>query len=169
MSEQPNGRGPGPGEGAGHGADVFDGEIGVRWIWVFAGAIVAISVLAAALMFSVSDRVKAARIAQDPPASPLPEANVPRSRPRAALQRDPVGDMVKFRAEEEKVLGEYGWIDRGAGVARIPVERALEIVAEKGLPGAPAAPAAPAAQAAPAATAEKGAKAATSSPGAVRR
>jgi hypothetical protein len=39
-----------------------------------------------------------------------------------------------LRSEERAALSEYRWIDRERGVARIPIERAMEIVAESGLP-----------------------------------
>lgn len=130
MSEKPAERDP----GAGSPAEGYDKELGLRWILVFVAGIVALSVVSYAVMFPVNDRLKAARAAEDPAKSPMPEADVPRPRPRAALQVDPTADMVKFRAEEEKVLSEYAWVDEGAGIARIPVRRALDLVAEKGLP-----------------------------------
>ena len=40
-----------------------------------------------------------------------------------------------FLTEEEKaVLESYAWVDRSAGLARIPIDRAMEIAASKGLP-----------------------------------
>jgi hypothetical protein len=36
--------------------------------------------------------------------------------------------------EEDEVLNHYGWVDPDRGVVRIPVERALDIVAQRGLP-----------------------------------
>lgn len=38
---------------------------------------------------------------------------------------------------EEAVLNSYGWVDRKAGIARIPINRAIAIVAAKGLPSRP--------------------------------
>ena len=32
------------------------------------------------------------------------------------------------------MLEHYGWVDKNAGVVRIPVERAIDVLAEKGLP-----------------------------------
>jgi hypothetical protein len=31
-------------------------------------------------------------------------------------------------------LSTYGWVDRQNGTARIPIERAMDIIAEQGLP-----------------------------------
>jgi hypothetical protein len=35
---------------------------------------------------------------------------------------------------EEGQLQSYGWVDQDAGQARIPVSRAMELIAERGLP-----------------------------------
>jgi hypothetical protein len=42
--------------------------------------------------------------------------------------------MGKFRAQEEEILNSYGWVDQQAGVAHIPIEQAIEILAARGLP-----------------------------------
>jgi hypothetical protein len=39
-----------------------------------------------------------------------------------------------LHSHEEATLERYGWVDRKAGVVRIPIERAIELVAEKGIP-----------------------------------
>ena len=43
-------------------------------------------------------------------------------------------DLKAFRAEEDAALTTYGWVDKGRGVARIPVEEAMRLLAERGLP-----------------------------------
>jgi hypothetical protein len=54
--------------------------------------------------------------------------------PEPRLQETPALDLARFRAKEEETLSTYGWVDRQAGVVRIPIERAMEIVAREGLP-----------------------------------
>jgi hypothetical protein len=39
--------------------------------------------------------------------------------------------MVTFRAAEEKVLRGYAWTDKAKGRVRIPVEKAVEKMAEQ--------------------------------------
>jgi hypothetical protein len=39
-----------------------------------------------------------------------------------------------LRRSEDKALAEIGWVDRKAGIARIPIDDAMKIVAEQGLP-----------------------------------
>ncbi len=125
----------------------YDEELGVKGIVTF-GVVIALVVAASFVgMWQLSKLLKAREVARDPEPSPVVEARQPRPRPRAALQAAPNADMAVQRAEEEKALTSYGWVDEGAGIARIPVARAIELVAERGLPEVPAAAAAPAAPA----------------------
>lgn len=50
------------------------------------------------------------------------------------LQVLPSADLERLRAEEAARLEKYAWVDRPAGVVRIPIERAIEVLAERGLP-----------------------------------
>jgi hypothetical protein len=43
--------------------------------------------------------------------------------------------LQQLRAKERELLEEYRWVNQDAGIARIPIERAMEIVAEQGLSG----------------------------------
>jgi hypothetical protein len=54
--------------------------------------------------------------------------------PRPRLQETPAIDLREFRAREDERLSTYGWVDRSAGIVRVPIERAIEIVAREGLP-----------------------------------
>ncbi|MDB6017098.1 MAG: hypothetical protein JWR19_1587 [Pedosphaera sp.] len=54
--------------------------------------------------------------------------------PEPRLQVSPPLDLQELRAREDAELNNYGWVDRKTGVVRIPVERAIDIIAQKGLP-----------------------------------
>ena len=60
--------------------------------------------------------------------------------PGPQLQADPARELAEHRALEASRTGEYGWVDREAGVVRIPVERAMELLVERGLPAREGAP-----------------------------
>jgi hypothetical protein len=76
------------------------------------------------------------------PAPAATAAPLARSGPREPrLQVDAFRDLKGMRTAEEALLGSYGWVDRQGGTVRIPLARAMELLAERGLP-APAAPAA---------------------------
>ena len=50
------------------------------------------------------------------------------------LQIDPVADLEAYQAQQQELLNNYGWVDESAGIGRIPIKRAIELTAEKGLP-----------------------------------
>jgi hypothetical protein len=54
--------------------------------------------------------------------------------PKPRLQRDDVEEMHDQLYSEEGRLQSYGWVDQDSGQARIPVARAMELIAERGLP-----------------------------------
>ena len=54
--------------------------------------------------------------------------------PQPQLQKTPIPDLRAIRAEEDKLLNGYAWVDQPKGVVRIPVDRAIEVLAQRGLP-----------------------------------
>ena len=54
--------------------------------------------------------------------------------PQPQLQKTPIPDLKSIRAEEDKLLNGYAWVDQPKGVVRIPVDRAIEVLAQRGLP-----------------------------------
>jgi hypothetical protein len=74
---------------------------------------------------------------QDPRPSPVAEQR-PNKFPEPQLQPNPVGDVQRMRAREAEQLQKYGWVNRQQGVAHIPIDRAMELVVQRGLPSRPA-------------------------------
>jgi hypothetical protein len=54
--------------------------------------------------------------------------------PAPRLQGNPGVDLIRFKEQELDRLNHYGWIDKETGIARIPIDRAMDILAQKGLP-----------------------------------
>ena len=52
----------------------------------------------------------------------------------ARLQEDPGRDMAKMRQDVGRRLESYGWVDEEGGIAHIPIDRAMRIAAQGGLP-----------------------------------
>lgn len=50
------------------------------------------------------------------------------------LQSQPAAELQKFREAENQRLTTYRWIDQEHGVVQIPIERAIELLAVRGLP-----------------------------------
>ena len=125
------------------------GDENVRGILHFAlGMVVAAVVIYAVLfgMFQYFDRQAAAA---DPARNPLlagekPPANPAARFPQPQLQSNAAADLEKARAREEEFLSSYGWVDRNAGVVHMPVERAMQMIVEHGVPVWPPVPPQPA-------------------------
>ena len=49
----------------------------------------------------------------------------------------PLEDMKQVRNETDEKLGSYGWVDKPGGIVRIPIDRAKNMIAEKGLSALP--------------------------------
>lgn len=48
-----------------------------------------------------------------------------------SLQPHPASDLAAYRAEKARQLEGYGWVDRGHGIVRIPIERAMALYARQ--------------------------------------
>ena len=57
--------------------------------------------------------------------------------PRPRLESNERLEINEFRLKEEQALNSYAWVDQKAGVVRIPIERAMQLVAQQGLPTMP--------------------------------
>jgi hypothetical protein len=51
---------------------------------------------------------------------------------------DPQNDMREKVEADRKANNELGWVDKNAGIAQIPVQDAMKLIVEKGLPAASA-------------------------------
>lgn len=57
--------------------------------------------------------------------------------PEPRLQRNPKVELHDLRSDEEAILNSYGWVNPDKGIVRIPIDQAIDIVAQKGLPSKP--------------------------------
>jgi hypothetical protein len=111
-------------------------DVSIRGLVTFLVGLVvslAVVVLAVASMFVLL--VQRATEA-DPPESPLAELR-DTDPPAPHLQQSPAFDMHVLRDEQTTALKRTRWIDKEAQVVQIPVERAMQLVAERGLPDWP--------------------------------
>lgn len=69
----------------------------------------------------------AAPFAAERPLPPLPR-----------IQPNPGADMQNYYQSQQSLLNSYGWIDRQNGIVRLPIDRAMELLLERGLPTRPA-------------------------------
>ena len=82
------------------------------------------------LLFDYFDRREARQLPAEYPLAAGREQLPPEPR----LQVNPRDDLRELREREDQVLHSYGWVDRNAGVVRIPIEEAMKLTVQRGLP-----------------------------------
>ena len=72
------------------------------------------------------------------PAKTAGQANIPVTKagefPKPRLEVKGSADLTKLRAAEEADLNSYGWVDQKSGTVRLPIDRAMQLILERGLP-----------------------------------
>jgi hypothetical protein len=54
--------------------------------------------------------------------------------PTPHLQDNPAAELSRLKTQSLDRLNTYGWVNREAGIAHIPIDRAMDILARSGLP-----------------------------------
>jgi hypothetical protein len=54
--------------------------------------------------------------------------------PAPRIEAHPAIQIQELRAQEAQTLSTYGWVDKKAGVVRIPIDRAMELQLQRGFP-----------------------------------
>lgn len=110
-----------------------ESDADIRGILLFGAGLIVTAVViffATWVLFRYFDAREAQRVV---PMYPLAaqETRVP---PGPRLQTNPREDMRELRARDEEILTSYGWVDKNAGIVRIPIDEAMKLVLERGLP-----------------------------------
>jgi hypothetical protein len=102
---------------------------GVRW---FTAGLAVLAVMVLVLMGALLWFLSGGR----PPGQGVvtPSVPAPNMSPEPDLQVASSRDYQEMRAAEEAQLHSYRWVDQEAGIAAIPIKRAMEILAGRGLP-----------------------------------
>ena len=91
-------------------------------------ALLLVTILAMAMLVGVFNYFKA----RD---GGLAKTENPRSVfPQPQLEEKPAPELKAVRQSEDQILNTYGWVDQQKGVVRIPIDRAMDLLAERGLP-----------------------------------
>ena len=133
MSENDPIQGPtaAPGHHAGPGHERTDADL--RKVLMFGVGLAAIILAACFAMWITFAYLNAHQPPTGPPPSPL--ASGRRLPPEPRLQVSEAEDLGKVVADEDKQLSTYGWVDKDGGIAHIPIERAMDLVLVRGIPG----------------------------------
>jgi hypothetical protein len=109
-------------------------DVNVGGVSKAAVGIVALVLVAAGLMWFLFGRFAAREARRSPRPEPMAASNPQKEPPEPRLQKASVMDLKNVQAGEEVILNQYAWIDPGKGIVRIPVARAMQLVAREGLP-----------------------------------
>jgi hypothetical protein len=107
-------------------------DANVRSIRVFIIALFLFCVFSLLLMLGLFRFLYQTGQADMPAPTPMEAQRVLPPAPR--LQVNTTTDIKEMHRKEADTLESYGWVDRNAGVVRIPVSRAMDLILERGLP-----------------------------------
>ena len=111
-----------------------ESDVNVRGVLGFAAGLLVTAVLIQFmvwLLFVYFSGREAARVVPEYPLAAGEQTRVP---PEPRLQTNPREDLLALRAREDAVLNSYGWVDKTAGVVRIPIDEAIKLTVQRGLP-----------------------------------
>jgi len=106
-------------------------DVSIRAIALFGVALLFLGIAVHFMLGGLMNMFSAERSRPVGLARPL--SDVLRQSSEPLLQAAPAQDLQALRKAEDVVLNEYKWIDKDRGVVRIPIERAIDLVAERGL------------------------------------
>jgi hypothetical protein len=108
-------------------SDVHIGGI----IAVAIGMIISAVIIYAALGLFFGALQHGAEEAKGPPPPQIDTSQLP---PEPRLQASPAVDLVRVQATATAQLNSYGWVDRQAGIVHIPIDQAMDLIVQRGLP-----------------------------------
>jgi hypothetical protein len=107
-----------------------DRELSVKAIVGTGLALLLATALAGLLVWWVAGFLTKQLDAQDAPRPVLLEAQAPYEPPGPRLSTNPAELLRALRAEEDTVLGSYGWVDETNEIVHVPIDSAMEMLLE---------------------------------------
>jgi hypothetical protein len=116
-----------------------ESDINVRAIIGFVVVLTVIVLAVDVAMWALFKVFAHMEVKNDPIVTPLADPPLPPNQPPGptGLQTTPWADLKQFRASQNAYLHGYGWVDEPGGIARVPIEKAKEMLLKRGLPVRP--------------------------------
>ena len=113
------------------------GDVQLKPIYNFLIGLTLLSVVSFVVVYVVFQLFAGYKSRTSEKLTPMAQRQVGQLPPEPRLQVDALKEWVVFKAEQDSVVATYGWVDKGKGVVRLPLDRALEVMAEKPWPHRP--------------------------------
>ena len=117
-----------------------ESDVVLRPVVIAGLGLLVLLIVTAAAMFGLYHLLAREEARLSLPANPLAAAEGPRLPPQPRLQAHPLKDLEALRQAENERLTTYGWVDKSAGTVRIPIARAIDILAQRAGDGGAATP-----------------------------
>jgi hypothetical protein len=119
-------------------------DIGTRGVLYFLAGLAVAGVLAYFVVDGLYHFLDKRSEAEQAPVNPLvtnaptDTRRIPKDYPQGSfpnpkLEEDERGQLNDIRLQEEQTLSTYDYIDKQAGTVRIPIDRAMDLIAQRGL------------------------------------
>ena len=142
MSKDPMTNQPTPHEPINH--DGFEQEdLSSRSALYFLAGLVLVGLVVYLIVFGMYRFLDSYATAHQPPMSPMvtPEADTRAVTPENAetfpqprLEENERTQLRSFIEDQDRKLATYDWVDKDRGTVRIPIDRAMELIEQRGLP-----------------------------------
>lgn len=116
--------------------DAFEHEDASPSSLIKAGIFLAVILIAVFLSMRLAFHLFAKITPMGADASPFENSRILPPRPR--LQVDPQQEIHAYCNGQAEILDSYGWVDSGAGIVRIPIDRAMQLTVASRLTSRPA-------------------------------
>jgi hypothetical protein len=91
--------------------------------------------IVAAIVLAISIGLFRFFVERPAPTPPNPMASANEALPPAPhIEEHPANELQQLREQEDRTLSTYGWVDKKAGMVRIPLDRAIELQLQRGFP-----------------------------------
>jgi hypothetical protein len=122
--------GPTP-PGAKHEHTDIDVNVGYKFAsWLAVAMLISAGIVYGSFWFFEGREQSTDALAQTYPLA----VGMPKNPPLPNLQTQPFKDLYALREAENGKLTAYGWVDKEGGVTHIPIERAIEVMLQRGFP-----------------------------------
>ncbi len=142
VTNQPTPNQPTPHEPINH--DGFEQEdLSSRSALYFLAGLVLVCLVVYLIVFGMYRFLDSYQTAHQPPMSPMetPQADTrtathqdTQTFPQPRLEENERTQLRSFIEDQDRKLATYDWVDKDRGTVRIPIDRAMELIEQRGLP-----------------------------------